>query len=75
MTGVTWKAPLVEIKDFPRFAWRGLMFDVARHFFTKKEVEDFIDVMVQYKFNLLHMHLTDDEGWRVEIKSLPVLPE
>ena len=73
VTGVSWKAPLVEIKDYPRFAWRGLMFDVARHFFTKKEVEDFIDVMVQYKFNLLHMHLTDDEGWRIEIKSLPRL--
>jgi len=73
VTGVDWQLPVVEITDFPRFAWRGLMFDVSRHFFTKKEVEDFIDVMVQYKFNLLHMHLTDDEGWRVEIKSLPRL--
>jgi hexosaminidase len=71
--GVKWQAPILEITDYPRFAWRGLMFDVSRHFFTKKEVEDFIDVMVQYKFNLLHMHLTDDEGWRVEIKSLPRL--
>ena len=70
---VSWQIPLVEITDFPRFAWRGLMFDVARHFFTKKDVEDFIDQMVQYKFNLLHMHLTDDEGWRIEIKSLPRL--
>ena len=75
VSGVNWQAPVVEIKDYPRFAWRGLMFDVARHFFTLKEVEDFIDVMVQYKFNLLHMHLTDDEGWRVEIKSLPRLTE
>jgi hexosaminidase len=73
--GVNWQAPLVEIKDYPRFAWRGLMFDVSRHFFTKKEVEDFIDVMVQYKFNLLHMHLTDDEGWRVQIKGLPRLTD
>jgi len=73
--GVNWQAPVVEIKDYPRFAWRGLMFDVSRHFFTLKEVEDFIDVMVQYKFNLLHMHLTDDEGWRVEIKGLPRLTE
>jgi hexosaminidase len=73
INGVKWQAPVVEISDYPRFAWRGLMFDVSRHFFTKKEVEDFIDVMVQYKFNLLHMHLTDDEGWRVEIKSLPRL--
>ena len=72
-SGVSWRAPIVEIKDYPRFAWRGLMFDVSRHFFTLKEVEDFIDVMVQYKFNLIHMHLTDDEGWRIEIKSLPRL--
>ena len=73
VTGISWSLPVVEIEDYPRFVWRGLMFDVARHFFTKKEVEDFIDVMVQYKFNLLHMHLTDDEGWRVEIKALPRL--
>ncbi len=75
ISGVSWQAPVVEITDYPRFAWRGLMFDVSRHFFTLKEVEDFIDVMVQYKFNLLHMHLTDDEGWRVEIKHLPRLTE
>ena len=65
--------PCVEIKDFPRFAWRGLMLDVSRHFFTKEEVKQYIDQMVRYKFNLLHMHLTDDEGWRIEIKSLPRL--
>ncbi|MDB5148287.1 MAG: beta-N-acetylhexosaminidase [Mucilaginibacter sp.] len=73
--GVKWTAPAVEITDYPRFAWRGLMFDVARHFFTKAEVKQYIDAMVKYKFNLLHMHLTDDEGWRVEIKSLPRLTE
>ena len=71
--GADWKLPIVEITDYPRFAWRGLMFDVSRHFFTKQDVKDFIDEMVQYKFNLLHMHLTDDEGWRIEIKSLPRL--
>jgi len=70
---VIWQVPVVEITDYPRFVWRGLMFDVSRHFFTVKDVEDFIDLMVQYKLNLLHMHLTDDEGWRVEIKSLPRL--
>lgn len=75
MSGVVWQVPLVEITDYPRFVWRGLMFDVSRHFFTLKEVEDFIDHMVQYKLNLLHMHLTDDEGWRVEIKALPRLTE
>lgn len=71
----SWQAPCVTITDYPRFGWRGLMFDVSRHFFTKQEVKDFIDEMVRYKFNLLHMHLTDDEGWRVEIKSLPRLTE
>lgn len=69
----SWTAPCVEITDYPRFGWRGLMFDVSRHFFTKEEVKQFIDDMAKYKFNLLHMHLTDDQGWRVEIKSLPKL--
>ncbi|AMR31100.1 beta-N-acetylhexosaminidase [Mucilaginibacter sp. PAMC 26640] len=70
---VQWTVPVVDIYDYPRFAWRGLMFDVSRHFFTKKEVMRYIDDMVKYKFNLLHLHLTDDEGWRIEIKSLPRL--
>ena len=73
--GVNWQAPCVTIMDRPRFSWRGLMLDVSRHFFTKDEVKSFIDEMVRYKYNLLHMHLTDDEGWRVEIKSLPKLTE
>ena len=72
-TATTWKIPCVEITDYPRFGWRGLMFDVSRHFFTKQEVKDFIDQMARYKFNVLHWHLTDDEGWRIEIKSLPAL--
>ncbi len=70
---VVWKAPCVTITDYPRFGWRGFMLDVARHFSTKQEVKGFIDEMVQYKFNLLHLHLTDDEGWRIQIKSLPKL--
>jgi len=70
---VKWTAPCVEITDYPRFGWRGLMFDVTRHFFTKEDVKRYIDDMVRYKFNLLHLHLTDDEGWRIEIKSLPQL--
>lgn len=69
----SWSTPCITVTDYPRFGWRGLMFDVSRHFFTKQEVKDFIDQMVKYKFNLLHMHLTDDEGWRVEIKGLPRL--
>jgi hexosaminidase len=71
----SWVIPGVHITDYPRFAWRGLMFDVSRHFFTKQEVKDYIDNMVKYKYNLLHLHLTDDQGWRIEIKSLPKLTE
>jgi hexosaminidase len=72
-SNVIWTVPTVNITDYPRFPWRGLMFDVSRHFFTKQEVMRYIDNMARYKFNLLHLHLTDDEGWRVEIKSLPKL--
>lgn len=61
------------IIDYPRFGWRGLMLDVSRHFFTKEEVKKYIDLMAQYKFNVFHWHLTDDNGWRIEIKSLPKL--
>lgn len=73
VSGVVWKVPYANITDTPRFAWRGMMLDVARHFFTKEEVKRFIDEMVAYKYNVLHFHLTDDEGWRLEIKSLPNL--
>lgn len=72
---VDWSVPAVEIEDYPRMDWRGLMFDVSRHFFTVDEVKQFIDNMVKYKYNMLHWHLTDDEGWRIEIKSLPKLTE
>ena len=72
---INWNIPAITVTDYPRFSWRGLMFDVARHFFTKKDIEQYIDQMVRYKFNLLHMHLTDDEGWRIEIKGLPKLTE
>ena len=72
---VAWKIPAVEIGDYPRVGWRGLMLDVARHFFTVDEVKQYIDAMVRYKYNMLHWHLTDDEGWRIEIKSLPKLTE
>lgn len=65
--------PCVEIEDYPRMKWRGLMLDVSRHFFTFEELKRYIDTMVKYKYNLLHLHLTDDEGWRIEIKSFPRL--
>ena len=75
VNNIKWELPCVEITDYPRFGWRGLMLDVSRHFFTKEEVKRFIDEMARYKFNLLHWHLVDDEGWRVEIKSLPKLTQ
>jgi hexosaminidase len=73
--GIKWQAPAVAIADWPRFGWRGLMLDVSRHFFTKEEVKQYIDNMVRYKYNLLHLGLTNDEGWRIEIKGLPKLTE
>ena len=72
---VSWTLPAVTIRDYPRFGWRGLMLDVSRHFFTPDEVKGFIDQMAKYKFNVLHWHLSDDQGWRIEIKSLPRLTE
>ena len=71
--GIDWTIPFVEIKDSPSFAWRGLMLDVSRHWFTKEEVMRYIDEMSEYKFNIFHWHLTDDQGWRVQIKSCPEL--
>ncbi|GAA4306522.1 beta-N-acetylhexosaminidase [Compostibacter hankyongensis] len=73
--GITWDIPAVDILDYPRFGWRGLMLDVSRHFFSKEFVEAYIDQMVKYKYNVFHWHLTDDNGWRVEIKSLPQLTQ
>ncbi len=70
-----WNVPAVRITDYPRFGWRGIMLDVSRHFFTKDEVKKYIDEMVRYKYNTFHWHLTDDNGWRIEIKSLPKLTE
>lgn len=74
-TGSEFAIPAVTINDYPRFGWRGAMLDVARHFFTKEQVKQFIDNMVRYKYNMLHLHLTDDQGWRLQIKSLPKLTE
>ena len=67
--------PAMTIRDQPRFGWRGLMLDVSRSFFPKEFVKRFIDQMAKYKYNVFHWHLTDDQGWRVEIKSLPRLTE
>ncbi len=70
-----WVIPDVKITDFPRFSWRGIMLDVSRHFFSKEDVKKYIDQIVRYKYNTLHLHLTDDNGWRIEIKALPKLTE
>lgn len=71
----TWAVPAVKITDFPRFGWRGIMLDVSRHFFSKEDVKKYIDQLARYKYNVFHWHLTDDNGWRIEIKSLPKLTE
>jgi hexosaminidase len=70
-----WTIQCVSIEDQPRFAWRGLLLDVSRHFFTKSEVEELMDLMALHKLNHLQMHLTDDQGWRIEIKRYPRLTE
>lgn len=73
--GIDWSIRCGEIVDKPQFPWRGLMLDVSRHWFTKEEVMRYIDQLAEYKMNVFHWHLTDDQGWRVEIKSLPRLTE
>jgi hexosaminidase len=65
----------VKIRDYPTFGWRGSMLDVARHFFGVEDVKRYIDLMATYKLNVLHLHLSDDQGWRIEIKSWPKLTE
>ena len=72
---VAWTIPAVQIEDQPRFAWRGLMLDVSRHFFSKDEIKSFLDLMAQHKLNTFHWHLVDDQGWRIEIKRYPKLTE
>ena len=70
-----WPLPSGTINDAPLFAYRGAMLDVARHFFTVEEVKKYLDLLAYYKYNILHLHLTDDQGWRIEIKSWPKLTE
>ena len=75
VSGMSWGIPSVQIQDAPRFGWRGLMLDVSRHFYSKEEVMEFLDLMALYKLNKFHWHLTDDQGWRLEIKKYPLLTE
>lgn len=69
----TWDVPCVNIEDSPSFAYRGLMMDVSRHFIDKNEVKRYIDLLAFHKMNVFHWHLTDDQGWRLEIKKYPKL--
>ncbi|AOW11415.1 beta-N-acetylhexosaminidase [Flavobacterium gilvum] len=74
--GKNWvQIPAMEIKDYPRFQWRGVMLDVCRYFFTVDMMKQYIDLMASYKMNVLHWHLTEDQGWRIEIKKYPRLTE
>ena len=73
--GRPWGIPSLTIHDTPRFAWRGAMLDVARHFFTVNDVKEYVDILAMYKMNRLHLHLADDQGWRIEIRSRPLLAE
>ncbi len=71
----SWKIPCVEIFDYPRFTYRGVLLDVSRHFFSVDFIKKQLDIMAMYKLNVFHWHLTDDQGWRIEIKKYPKLTE
>lgn len=73
--GVRWQAPACAVQDKPRFAWRGQHLDYSRHFFDIEYTKHLLDAMAALKLNVFHMHLTDDDGWRVEIKQYPKLTE
>lgn len=75
VTGVAWTAPAVAIKDEPRFGYRGIMLDPCRHFIPVENVKKQLDVLALFKINRMHWHLTDDQGWRIEIKKYPKLTE
>ena len=70
-----WALPCCEIRDEPRFAWRGMHLDCSRHFWQVNEIKRYLDVMAMYKLNRFHWHLTDDQGWRIEIKAFPLLSQ
>jgi len=70
---ISWLIPTGTIEDAPEYAYRGAMLDVSRHFFQVEDVKHFIDQVAKYKINHLHLHLSDDQGWRIEIKSWPLL--
>jgi hexosaminidase len=71
----SWEIATGAIRDYPQYGWRGSMMDVARHFFDVDEIKQYIDLISLYKMNILHLHLSDDQGWRIEIKSWPNLAQ
>jgi hexosaminidase len=73
--GITWDVPCCRITDKPRFQWRGMHLDVSRHFFPVEFIKRYIDLIAMHKMNVFHWHLTDDNGWRIEIKKYPLLTE
>ncbi|MDP4282339.1 MAG: beta-N-acetylhexosaminidase, partial [Bacteroidota bacterium] len=73
--GISWDIPCAEIQDSPRFPYRGMHLDVSRHFFGKEFIKRYLDLMATYKMNTFHWHLTDDNGWRIEIKKYPRLTQ
>lgn len=73
VAGTAWTLPCVRIADSPRYAWRGMMLDVVRHFLPKREILRMLDLLAMHKLNVLHLHLTDDQGWRIEIPRYPRL--
>lgn len=73
VSGVAWTAPCIYIEDQPRFAWRGVMVDVARHFLDKQQIKQILDTLAMHKLNTFHWHLTDDNGWRIQITNYPAL--
>ncbi|HAQ20297.1 MAG TPA: hypothetical protein DCR40_13860 [Prolixibacteraceae bacterium] len=72
---IEWNVPVISISDSPAYKWRGFMLDVSRHFFPKKDIFQVIDYLAMHKINTLHLHLVDDQGWRIEIKKYPKLTD
>ena len=75
VSGIAWQAPAVSVKDAPRFGYRGILLDPCRHFMPVENIKRYIDVLSLFKINRLHLHLTEDQGWRIEIKKYPKLQE
>jgi hexosaminidase len=75
VAGRPWTIPCVEVIDRPRFAWRGAHLDVARHYLPVEFLRRYVDLLALHKLNVFHLHLTDDQGWRMEIRRYPRLTE